>query len=53
MTAEEASEAARLIKPDLAIPMHYGSVAGSEEDAREFKELCEEEGIKVEILEKE
>ena len=53
MNAEEAHEAAKLIKPDLAIPMHYGSVAGSEEDAREFKELCEEDNIKVEILEKE
>ena len=53
MTAEEAVEAAKLIKPDLAIPMHYGAVAGSEEDAQEFKELCEEEGIKVEVLKKE
>jgi len=32
--------------------MHYGSIVGSEEDAREFKELCEEEGIKCEILKK-
>jgi len=53
MTAEEAAEAAKLIKPDLAIPMHYGSIVGTKEDAEEFKELCEEEGIKVEILEKE
>jgi len=53
MTAEEALEAAKLIKPDLAIPMHYGSVSGSEEDAKEFKELCEEEGIKVEVLKRE
>jgi L-ascorbate metabolism protein UlaG (beta-lactamase superfamily) len=53
MTAEEAAEAVKLIKPDLAIPMHYGSVAGNKEDAEEFKELCEEQGIRVEILEKE
>lgn len=53
MTAEEASDAVNLIKPDLAIPMHYGSVAGNLEDAQEFKELCEEQGNKVEILEKE
>ena len=53
MTAEEAAEAAVLIKPTLAIPMHYGSVAGTEEDAIEFKELCELEKIKVEILKKE
>ena len=53
MSAEEAAEAAKIIKPSLAIPMHYGSIVGSEEDAKEFKELCEEEGIEVQILEKE
>jgi L-ascorbate metabolism protein UlaG (beta-lactamase superfamily) len=53
MTAEEAVEAAKLIKPYLAIPIHYGSVIGSEEDAKEFVELCKEEGIEAKILEKE
>ncbi len=53
MSAEEAAEAADIIKPTLAIPMHYGSIVGGDEDAKEFKELCEEEGIKVKILEKE
>jgi len=52
MTAEEASEAAKIIKPNLAIPMHYGSVIGSEDDAKEFVSLCEENGIKAMILEK-
>lgn len=52
MTAEEAAEAAKLIKPTLAIPMHYGNVVGSEEDAKEFCELCKEEGINAKILEK-
>ena len=52
MTAEEAFDAAKLIKPDVAIPMHYGSVSGSFNDAREFKELCEAEGINVKILER-
>ena len=53
MTAEEAVQAASLIKPTLAIPMHYGSIVGSEKDAEEFKELCEERGIRVEILRRE
>ncbi len=53
MNAEEAAEAAKLIKPTLAIPMHYGSIVGSDDDAQEFKELCEENNIKVEILKKE
>ncbi len=37
MTADEAVEAARMIKPALAIPMHYGSIVGSEADAQRFK----------------
>jgi len=53
MTAEEAVEAAKVIKPSLAIPMHYGSVAGREEDANEFLELCKEESINARILERE
>lgn len=53
MTAEEAFDAAKLIKPDLVIPMHYGSVVGDIEDAKEFCGLCEEEGIKTEMLERE
>ncbi len=53
MNVEEAAEAAKLIKPTIAIPMHYGSIVGEGEDAQEFKELCEEENIRCEILEKE
>jgi len=53
MSVEEAVEAAKLIKPSLAIPMHYGSVVGSEEDADEFVEMCKEEGINAVRLEKE
>ena len=53
MKAEEAAEAAKTIKPTLAIPMHWGSVIGSETDANEFVKLCSEEGLRAEILEKE
>jgi len=53
MTAEEAIEAAKIIKPSLAIPMHWGSIIGSEEDAKEFVEGCKEAGISAVILEKE
>ena len=53
MTCEEAFEAAKLIKPSLAIPMHYGSITGREEDAKEFVELCKTENIDARILEKE
>ncbi|MBU0894158.1 MAG: MBL fold metallo-hydrolase [Nanoarchaeota archaeon] len=53
MSAEEAIEAVKKIKPSLAIPMHWGSIVGSEEDAKEFVEGCKEAGINAEILEKE
>lgn len=52
MTAEEAAKAASIIKPSLAIPMHYGSIVGSRNDAEKFVSLCEQEGIKAQILEK-
>ncbi len=50
MTAEEAAKAAAVIKPKIAVPMHYGSIVGSKEDAKKFKQLCKSE---VRILEKE
>lgn len=39
MTAEEAVEAARIIKPKVAIPMHYGAIVGSVDDAKRFSDL--------------
>jgi len=53
MSAEEAAEAAKLIKPNLAIPMHWGEIVGNEDDAKEFVELCKEENIDSIILKKE
>jgi L-ascorbate metabolism protein UlaG (beta-lactamase superfamily) len=38
MTADEAVRAALDIMPKLAIPMHYGSIVGSQKDAEIFKE---------------
>ncbi|HTY44090.1 MAG TPA: MBL fold metallo-hydrolase [Patescibacteria group bacterium] len=53
MTAEEAAEAAKIIKPSLAIPMHFGNIIGTEQDAKEFVELCKEHGVSAEILQRE
>jgi predicted nucleic acid-binding protein len=41
MTAAEAAEAAKAIKPKIAIPMHYGAIVGTEKDAavRKFRLL--------------
>lgn len=38
MTAAEAVKAALDIKPKIAIPMHFGSIVGSREDAHAFAE---------------
>jgi L-ascorbate metabolism protein UlaG (beta-lactamase superfamily) len=53
MTAEEAARAVNeKIKPKkLAIPMHYGSIVGSEKDAVNFKQLVQV--CPVQILDKE
>lgn len=52
MNAEEAAEAAKLIKPSLAIPIHYGTIIGDNKDAEEFVKLCSENGIEAIIPEK-
>ena len=50
MTAEQAAEAAKAINPNVAVPMHYGSIVGTAADAERFQKLCG--SIVVEILEK-
>lgn len=49
MTAEEAAEAVRVIRPRVVIPMHYGAVVGSVEDAQALARLVPE-GVEVRIL---
>ena len=41
MNAEEAARAVNMIKPETAIPIHYGDIVGSVEDAERFRDLCE------------
>ncbi len=45
MTPEEAAEAVKIIKPKKVIPMHWGDIVGSKEDAEKFKKIasCEVE----------
>jgi L-ascorbate metabolism protein UlaG (beta-lactamase superfamily) len=43
MTADEAIEAVLKIKPKIAIPMHYGTIVGSETDAKKFKAAAKAE----------
>ncbi|WKT58378.1 MBL fold metallo-hydrolase [Candidatus Nitrosotenuis chungbukensis] len=39
MTPDDAAKAVKEIKPKLAIPMHYGSIVGTINDAKAFKKL--------------
>lgn len=50
MTAAEAAKACTVIRPKLAIPMHYGSIVGSAADAETFRRSV---ACRVEILEAE
>ena len=52
MTAVEAVQAAKAINPKIAIPMHYGAIVGSEDDAKKFKKALEGQ-VEVVILQKE
>lgn len=45
---EESADLVNIIKPKLAIPMHYGEIVGKKEDGKKFKELISND-IKVEI----
>lgn len=40
MDYQEAAKLCEIIKPKYAIPMHYGTIIGSLEDAKRFKELA-------------
>lgn len=51
MTAEEASKAVGEIKPKIVVPMHYGTIVGSKEDAEELKKKVK--SCTVEIITKE
>ena len=53
MTAEEAAQAARAVRPKVAIPMHYGAIVGSDDDARRFAALLAGSGIEVVVKRKE
>lgn len=47
MTAEEAVEAVKAIKPKVVVPMHYGDIVGTNDDATRFKKLS---SVPVEII---
>ena len=51
MTADQAVKAALAIGPELAIPMHYGTIVGGNQDAVTFKSALDGK-VRVLILEK-
>jgi len=53
MTADEAAGAARAIRPKVAVPMHFGTVVGSDADGARFAALLKGSGIAAVVLKKE
>jgi L-ascorbate metabolism protein UlaG (beta-lactamase superfamily) len=47
MNAEEAAEAAKQIKPKMAIPYHWGDIVGRQDDAEKFAKLA---GCEVKVM---
>jgi L-ascorbate metabolism protein UlaG (beta-lactamase superfamily) len=47
MTADEAAQAAAMIKPKIAVPIHWGTIVGSRQDAETFQKKA---GCEVRIL---
>ena len=50
MNIDEAVEALKIIKPKLAITMHFNTIPQIKADPQEFKEKAEKEGFKVRVL---
>lgn len=51
MTSDEAYKAAIDVNPKIVIPMHYGSIVGTKQDAERLKELLKGK-IEVEVKQK-
>ena len=49
MDYKEAAQFVNQIKPKIAVPIHYGSIVGTMQDAEQFISLLDE-NIKGEIL---
>jgi len=53
MTASEAAEAAKIINPKVAVPIHFadlefdGKSIGSKEDGENFKKLCQPVAVEI------
>jgi len=50
MDAEEAAQAAKLVGPKVAVPIHWGEIVGTRQDAEKFQKAC---SCEVRILSKE
>ena len=48
MDYKQAAELINILKPEIAIPSHYGEIVGSKDEGQKFKELVDKD-IKVEI----
>jgi len=47
MDAKQAAEAVKMIKPKVAIPIHFGDIVGNVQDARIFDSLVKEAEVRI------
>lgn len=47
MDYKEAAELVNIIKPKIAVPIHYGSIVGTKQDAEKFERLIVQDVISV------
>lgn len=52
MDAQQAAEAVDLIKPKVAIPIHFGDIVGSKANAERFASLVKSAQVKILVPEK-
>ena len=49
MDAKEAAKAANVIRPKVAIPIHWGKIVGSEKDAETFVDQCKVPAVILDV----
>lgn len=47
MDANEAAQAVKIINPKIAVPIHYGSIVGTIEDAQKFREAIPNFDVRI------
>lgn len=50
MDYKEAAKLINIIKPKIAVPIHYGDIVGTKEDSKAFKKLVNDNIICIFLI---